>query len=83
MVCAGSLAKLKCCAFGQTASRFIEAGKRAMNLQEFVRDQNIRRYRRFLSTSKAETERQTILKLLSEAIDKENSQIGPKLPKAR
>jgi hypothetical protein len=54
-----------------------------MNLQEFVRDENIRRYRRFLSTSKDETERQTILKLLSEAIGKQNSQIGPKLPKAR
>ena len=75
MVCEGRLAGLRCCVFEQTAPRFIETKTQTMNLQEFVRDENIRRYQRLLSTSRDETERQTILTLLTEAIAKQNSQV--------
>lgn len=54
-----------------------------MNLEDFVRDENIRRYRRILKTSKDEAERQTILKLLTEEIAQRNNKTGPKPPGPR
>jgi hypothetical protein len=41
-----------------------------MELDIFLRDENIRRYRRLLDSSTGKTERGTILKLLAEEMQK-------------
>ncbi len=45
-----------------------------MRLDDFVRDENIRRYRRILERSTDAIERQTILRLLTEEIAARSSQ---------
>ncbi len=52
----------------QTTSRVYRIAEGTMNLEDYVRHENIRRYRRILKTCKDETVRQTILELLTEEI---------------
>ncbi len=77
--CVTRLKALSCHA-SHSSSRVIGTEKQAMNLEDFVRDENIRRYRRILKMSKDETERQTVLKLLTEEIAQRNNKTGPKPP---
>ena len=44
-----------------------------MELDTFLREQNIRRYRRLLNSSTGPTERKTIFKLLAEEMEKMKS----------
>jgi hypothetical protein len=41
-----------------------------MDLDRFLREENIRRYRRLIDSSIGETERETIFKLLAEEMEK-------------
>lgn len=45
-----------------------------MELDTFLREQNIRRYRRLLDSSTGPTERKTIFKLLAEEMEKMKSE---------
>jgi hypothetical protein len=47
-----------------------QEGREAMDLDRFLREENIRRYRRLIDSSIGETERETIFKLLAEEMEK-------------
>ncbi len=64
----------------QTTSRVLKSTEAAMNLEDYVRDENIRRYRRILKTCKDDMVRQTILELLTKEIGQRNGKIPAQLP---
>lgn len=49
-----------------------------MDLDIFLREQNIRRYRRLLDSSTGQTERQTIFRLLAAEMEKEMEKMKSK-----
>lgn len=56
--------------YDEKRNSYHQEEREAMELDIFLRDENIRRYRRLLDSSTGKTERGTIFKLLAEEMQK-------------